>query len=54
MKRKRYLSPRLQVVGVRQQAHLMAGSPGVGFGEGAADKDGEVLSRGDDFWDDEE
>ncbi|MBR1548256.1 MAG: hypothetical protein IJ637_05975 [Prevotella sp.] len=55
MKRKEYISPVTNIVGVTRRTPLLAGSPGVGISSAAADKDGEVLSRqGSAFWDDEE
>ena len=54
MNKKQYISPTLQIVCLAQQTRILAGSPGIGTSEGPAMKDGEVLSRSGDFWDDEE
>lgn len=55
MNKKAYIAPVLRMVSITHHVHILSASPGIGTSEGPARKDGEVLSRrNDSFWDDEE
>lgn len=54
MIKKKYVCPAVQAVTLSHTTSLMAGSVGLGISPSAADRDGIVLSRGVDFFDNEE